>query len=168
MKTLINILIMNTFIFLVFIFSGCEQITDPADNSASNNASDNILTKEYQARPFVGELIYTYLSQINDSVSVYTGTGNATHFGYCTVVDTTMHHYTLTGLTVEGTDWITTANGSVIHMTWFMDYYDPTTWVWEFHSGTRQFYGVSGSGPFTAAFTSSGDLWVRYTGTITY
>ena len=61
MKTLIKFLIINAFILMVYIFSGCEQITDPVDNSATDN---NTLNKAYQTRPFVAEVVATFLTQV--------------------------------------------------------------------------------------------------------
>ena len=122
MKTLIKFLIINAFILMVYIFSGCEQITDPVDNSATDN---NTLNKAYQTRPFVAEVVATFLTQVNDSVTVYFGTGHATHWGRFTVMDTVTHHINQTSYTVDGNDWITVANGDLVHMTWFADYYDP-------------------------------------------
>ena len=169
MKTLICLLVISIFISLVFFFYGCEKITDPMENTTDNQITGQMLKKAYVPRPFDGTLIYTFSSQVNDSVSIYIGTGTATHLGLCTVIDTTIHHYTSTGgLTVEGYDCIKAANGSKIYMTWFMDYFDPTTWVWEFNGGTGRFEGATGGGPFTAEFTTTGDLLVRFTGTITY
>jgi hypothetical protein len=163
MKTLINLLLMSAFMLLSIILAGCEQTTEPTEYSGNQQ-----LNKAYQSRPFTGDFIYVFSSQINDSVSTYYATGNASHLGYCTVVDTTIHHYTLTGLTVEGSDWITAANGALVHMTWFMDYFDPTTWVWEIVGGTGRFNGASGSGTYTAEITSTGDLAIRFTGELTY
>ncbi len=163
MKTLVNLLIISVFLTLVIILAGCEQTTEPTQNSVNQQ-----LNKAYQSRPFTGDFIYLLSSQINDSVSVYYGTGNASHLGYCTIVDTTVHHFTLTGLTVEGNDWITAANGALVHLTWFMDYYDPTTWLWEIVGGTERFTGATGNGTYTAGYTNSGDLWVKFVGSITY
>lgn len=163
MKTLIKFLIMNAFILLVFIFSGCEQITQPISETGLNS-----LQKAFETRPIKGIFIYTSPTQINDSVFAYTATGNASHLGNCTVLDTVIYHYTPTGVTVDGTDWITVANGSIIHMTWFMDLNNPSTWVWEFVSGTGRFAGVIGNGTFTTEMTGSGDLIVTFLGTITY
>ncbi len=163
MKSLGNLLIVCSFISIVIILAGCEQTTEPTEISVNQQ-----LNKAYQTRPFSGDFLYVFSSLINDSVAVYYATGNASHLGYCTIIDTTIHHYTLTGLTVEGSDWITAANGALVHMTWFMDYYDPTTWVWEIVGGTGRFSGVSGSGTFTGESTSAGDLAIRYTGEISY
>lgn len=169
MKTLICLLVISIFISPAFFFFGCDKITDPMENTTDNQTAGQLLKKAYVPRPFDGTIIYTSSSQVNDSVSVYNGTGTITHLGICTVIDTTVHHYTSTGgLTVDGGDWITAANGAKVHMTWFMDYFDPSTWVWEIDGGTGRFEGATGSGPFTAEFTTTGDLMVRFTGTITY
>jgi hypothetical protein len=166
MKNLPGFSLLFAFILAMFIYSGCEQTTGPIENTPINTGQS--LNKAFQTRPFTGKYVYSLLSQVNDSVSVYLGTGTATHLGYCTIIDTVIHHYTQTGLTVDGSDWITCASGELLHMTWFMDYYDPTTWVWEISYGTGRFEGVTGNGTYTAGFTPSGDLWVIFTGTLTY
>ncbi len=167
MKKLFQLLIVISVISVGLFSPGCEQLTDPFE-STSINGAEQVLNKDYQTRPFSGYIVYTFISQVNDSVQIYQATGTGTHFGHCTVTDTTTHHYTQTGLTVVGSDWITVASGALVHMNWFMDYYDPDTWVWEFKGGTGRFEGLTGGGPFTAGYTPTGDLWVNFTGTITY
>ncbi len=174
MKTLINFWKIFFVLFLVFFISSCDQITDPTDNTMIDKTSNQLLDKAHPTRPIVGDIVYVLSSQVNDTVYSYNGTGNVTHLGLCTVIDITTHHYVfdadynMIGLTVDGDDWITAANGSKVHMTWFMDYFDPSTWTWKIIGGTERFDGATGSGTFTAEYTDTGDLAVKYTGTITY
>ena len=168
MKKLFYFLFITSVITTGIFYCGCEQTTEPSAGMTNNNATDQLLNKAYQTRPFAGEFVYVFLLQINDSVQTYYASGTATHFGYCTVIDTTIYHYTQTGLTVEGRDWITVASGELVHEIWFMDYFDPTSWVWEIIGGTGRFAGATGSGSFITDITATGDLWVRWTGSITY
>ena len=168
MKKLFYFLFIISVISVGIFYSGCEQTTEPSTGITNNNATRDLLSKAYETRPFIAEVVATFMTQVNDSVTVYYGTGTATHWGLFTVIDTVTHHITQTSYTVDGNDWITVANGALVHMTWFADYYDPTTWVWEIIGGTGRFEGATGEGTWTGEFLPSGDLWVRYTGTITY
>ena len=168
MKKLFHFLFIISIISVGVFYSGCEQTTEPSTSIKVNNTATDPVNKAYETRPFFAEVIVTLLTQVNDSVSVYTGTGTATHWGLFTVVDSVTHHISQPGFLVDGNDWITAANGALVHMTWFADYYDPSTWVWEITEGTGRFEGATGEGTWTGEFLPSGDLWVRYTGTITY
>jgi hypothetical protein len=168
MKKLFNFLFIVSVISVGVFCSGCEQTTEPSAGITNNSEAMGPISKAYETRPFVAEVVATLLSQVNDSVSVYYGTGTATHWGLFTLIDSVTHHISLPGYLVEGNDWVTVANGDLVHMTWFADYYDPGTWVWEIIGGTGRFEGATGEGTWTGEFLPSGDLWVRYTGTITY
>ena len=168
MKKLFHFLSIFSLISVGIFYSGCEQTTEPTTGITNNNAATVLVSKSTVTRPFIAEVVATLLTQVNDSVTVYTGTGTATHWGRFTLIDSVTHHISLPGFLVSGNDWVTVANGDLVHMTWFADYYDPTTWVWEIIGGTGRFEGATGEGTWEGEFLTSGDLWVRYTGTITY
>lgn len=174
MKSINRFLFAFFFVMSAFFFISCDQITDPTISNSVDKSPNQELNKDFQTRPFTAPIIYKMVSQVNDSIFVYEGSGNVTHLGLTSVLDTTIHHFVfdedfnMIGLTVEGIDVLTAANGDKVYLTWFMDYFDPSTWTYAINGGTGRFAGATGVGMFTAEYTASGDLAVTFKGNITY
>jgi hypothetical protein len=166
MKTLINLLIIVAFVALVIIFSGCEYITEPTENASVNKTTTQTLEKVNPERPFKGNILYSITGANNDNTIWYlTGTGNLTHLGKCTTVETI---YFLEG---RGEDTFTAADGSQLNMTWYSVGEDEvtTTFKWTIIGGTGRFAKASGSGVCPPVFVNSdGTFIIEFIGVIKY
>ena len=134
MKTTVKFFVVNAFILLVFFFSSCKQITEPTENTIAEKNTNIALNKATSERPFKGTMLYT-ITGMGDNVWYLTGTGNLTHLGNCTTVESI---YFWEG---RGEDTFTAADGSQINMTWYSVGEDEAsaTFNWTIVGGTGRF-----------------------------
>ncbi len=160
MKTLSKILTANVFILLAFIFSSCEQTTEPIVNITPNETADATLDKANPERPFKGNVLYT-LTDADQTHLYLSGTGNLTHLGKCTTLETI---YLVEGF---GEDTFTAADGSRIHMIW--NPVGDDTFTWKIDGGTGRFEGATGSGICPPVVENpNGTLAIEFIGVIKY
>ncbi len=166
MKTFINLLIISAFIVLVIIIPGCEQITNPTEKTSIDKAVTQTLNKANPERPFKGNILYSMTGMnVENSVAYFSGTGNLTHLGKCTTVETI---YLLEG---RGEDTITAADGSQIYILWYRVGDDPATatFSWAIVGGTGRFAYASGSGVCPPVVVNTdGTFVVEFIGVINY
>jgi hypothetical protein len=160
MKTLIHFSIANIFILVAFIFSCCKQVTEPTVNTVADKTANKQLNKAKPEKPFKGNVLYTFSSMDADKYYL-SGTGNLTHLGKSTTVETIYFAER------RGEDTFTAADNSQIHMTW--NAVDNGTFTWKIDGGTRRFEGATGSGVCPPVVENpDGTIEVEFIGIIKY
>jgi hypothetical protein len=159
-----NLFVAVLLVLVGLVFLGCDQITFPTEGTTLNKSSDVTLQKATPERPFKGTILYT-ITGMDETHWYLSGTGNLTHLGKCTTVETI---YFKEG---RGEDTFTAADGSQLNMTWYSVSEDETTttFEWTIIGGTGRFAGATGSGVCPPVVVNpDGTFIVEFIGTIKY